>query len=363
MPPANGGSSGAMGSTAHIQGITRLLVFIVGVTFVVQAAVMLIDYRYYGIWTSPNLNIFRYNAQGGGDELYGVEPTSYYAKNLLLNFNGVALLGVVSLGAVGALAAMKPSSHMKIVPVVILLLPMYLWFAIVVPRPHKEERFLFPIYPILCFGAVLTADVLVQAVSAMLQQVSKMQTTPTHRSIMHGLLLVPMAALSCLRILALKKYYVAPLSIYAALHSSSDSGNRQFVCTCGEWYRFPSSFTLPPNHELAFLGSSFKGQLPQPFSKHGSLKVSQESLQPFNDQNQHEPARYSNLKGCAYVIDVQNSSDCQVPLSASLVATAPFLDADKTTSTLHRTLYIPMLHEQGMERGTIHYQKYALYKL
>lgn len=35
--------------------------------------------------TFPPLNILLYNAiSGNGDELYGVEPTSYYIKNLLL---------------------------------------------------------------------------------------------------------------------------------------------------------------------------------------------------------------------------------------------------------------------------------------
>lgn len=35
------------------------------------------------------------------------------------------------------------------------------------------------------------------------------------------------------------------------------------VCVAKEWYRFPSSFFLPPNTELLFLRSGFEGQLPQ----------------------------------------------------------------------------------------------------
>lgn len=363
LPPENGSGPGAMGSPAHIQGIVRLVVFIVGVTAAVQAVVMVIDHHYYGIWTSPNLNIFRYNAQGGGDELYGVEPTSYYIKNLLLNFNGVVVLGVLSLAVVAVSVATNTSLQQKAPIVLVLLSPIYLWFAIVVPRPHKEERFLFPIYPIICFGAVVTGSALVAVVLSGLEKVSKVKGSSTHRSLLHGCLWIPMAALSCLRTLALKKYYAAPLSIYAALQSTADTSEKHLVCTCGEWYRFPSSFTLPHNHELAFLASSFKGQLPQPFSFHGSLKESQDVLQPFNDQNGHEPTRYSALEDCTYVIDLEESSDCQVPSSAKAIATAPFLDADRTTSTLHRTLYIPKLHEKGMARGTIQYQNYVLYKL
>jgi len=33
---------------------------------------------------SPTVNIFLYNAGGNGDNLYGIEPLSYYIKNLLL---------------------------------------------------------------------------------------------------------------------------------------------------------------------------------------------------------------------------------------------------------------------------------------
>ena len=52
----------------------------------VQLPVLLLDFKFYGRITSPTLNILRYNAIGGsGDELYGVEPVSYYVRNLFLN--------------------------------------------------------------------------------------------------------------------------------------------------------------------------------------------------------------------------------------------------------------------------------------
>ena len=36
------------------------------------------------------------------------------------------------------------------------LSPFYLWFAIFTAQPHKEERFLFVVYPLICFNAVVT---------------------------------------------------------------------------------------------------------------------------------------------------------------------------------------------------------------
>jgi len=361
-----GTETSPFGSIDHLQGIKRLLTFTLVATTIVQLTVMVIDHHYYGIWTSPSLNIFRYNAQGGGDELYGVEPTSYYIKNLLLNFNGVAALGIISMAVlrVGNIMGYIRDSRRSIT-LAVLLSPMYVWFAIVVPRPHKEERFLFPVYPILCLGAVVTWDVVVHGVCVILEKMLSIKTTPTHFTLMHGIVWLPMAALSGFRIMALRKYYGAPLYIYAALHSVADKSSnlKQLFCTCGEWYRFPSSFALPANHDLAFLRSSFTGQLPQPFSNHGSLVKSQAVLQPFNDRNRDEPTRYSALEDCAYVIDLLESTDCQVPDSAKLIATAPFLDAEKTSSTLHRTLYIPRKHEKAISEGIVHYQQYALYKL
>jgi alpha-1,2-mannosyltransferase len=222
-------------------------------------------------------------------------------------------------------------------------------------------------YPILCFAAVVSLDVHLDMFFGLLSQIVNIPATPRRRAILHGLVWVPMGALSLLRVAALHKYYSAPLSIYAAIHSSattgSSKGTPQLVCTCGEWYRFPSSFTLPPEHELAFLPSSFQGQLPQPFSKYGSSAESQQVLQPFNDQNQHEPTRYSHLNDCAYVVDLDESTDCAMPATAIVLATAPFLDADRTVSTLHRTLYIPYVHEKAIEQGIVHYQNYVVYKL
>jgi hypothetical protein len=49
-----------------------------------------IELRYNIFSTFPTLNILLYNTLGGsGDELYGVEPPSYYIRNLFLNL-GIA---------------------------------------------------------------------------------------------------------------------------------------------------------------------------------------------------------------------------------------------------------------------------------
>ena len=36
------------------------------------------------------------------------------------------------------------------------LAPMYVWLAIMFAQPHKEERFMYPIYPLICFNGAVT---------------------------------------------------------------------------------------------------------------------------------------------------------------------------------------------------------------
>lgn len=48
------------------------------------------------------------------------------------------------------------------------LSPMYLWMLVFFTRPHKEERFLFPIYPLICLSGAVALSSL-QVCSAIFQ--------------------------------------------------------------------------------------------------------------------------------------------------------------------------------------------------
>ena len=308
----------------------HLLVGVALWTAVVQATVMLIDYPQYGKWVSPTLNIFQYNAAGSGDELYGIEPTSYYVKNLALNFNLVAALGVAFLPVSFLLRVLgQPLTT----PLVVTMGCMYAWLSIVVPRPHKEERFLFPIYPCLCLGATVVVE-------RMWGLVSIFFLGGKHRRVWAIFVFVPVM-LSVSRSLALSKYYTAPLDVYAALPISGEGGG--LVCTCGEWYRFPSSFYLPSGYKLAFLPSSFTGQLPKQFEKAGSRAGTN-----FNGLNKQEMDRYAeSVKECSFIVELETSDDpeCLRDLSGwDKLFEAPYLNAAET-SGLHRALYLPFLHK------------------
>lgn len=143
----------------------------------------------YGAFTSTTWNIIRYNIFGGserGPNLYGTEPWSFYILNLILNFNilfPLALLSIPALfishridysrvGAMFALPAvhfnhpielaklgMKKHSEQESSPFTLLairLAPFYLWLTVMSLQAHKEERFMFPIYPFVCFNAAVS---------------------------------------------------------------------------------------------------------------------------------------------------------------------------------------------------------------
>lgn len=320
-------------------------------TILVQGIVMYIDHNQYGIWTSPTLNIFQYNAQAGGDELYGTEPFSYYVKNLLLNFNYVAIIGIIGFWPLSLYRRYteRPFS----VKLVVLIASLYLWLTIVGKRPHKEERFLFPIYPTLCLAAVVVMEQMWRMLwSKADEKEAKEKDTKKNAWYFlrcHGwiLLLLPSCIISCSRTYALHLYYTAPTRIYAELNPFS-SNQEMTVCTCGEWYRFPSSYYLPSNFQLKFLKSSFTGQLPKAFTREGSKGGTN-----FNGKNQWEPDRIlTSVDECDFVVDLRSTttsdSSC-VPSSSTsswkATKTSKFLNADETPF-LHRALYIPLVGKQ-----------------
>lgn len=160
---------------------------------------------------------------------------------------------------------------------------------------------------------------------------------------------------------ALSKYYTAPLQVYSQLQQHHMDMTDAIICTCGEWYRFPSSFYLPSNSQsFGFVASSFDGQLPQPFTSHGS-GIHHETT--FNDQNKPQANSITLLDDCNYLIDLYTSTDCRENDSIwKPIAQAPFLDADQT-SMIHRALYIPYWHTQEEEtNGSVQYVDYILYQ-
>ena len=131
-------------SRAHVEFVLGPLV----VSLLLAAAV---DTHFYGRPTLSTLNLLKYNVVGsGGSELYGVEPAAFYAKNLFNAFNVAAAASALA----APLAATVPGAtgeHLRRLLVAHAPFPIFIAFFSLVP--HKEERFMYTVYPSLCLGA------------------------------------------------------------------------------------------------------------------------------------------------------------------------------------------------------------------
>ena len=111
----------------------------------------------------------------GGDELYGVEPTSYYIKNLFLTLGpSWVLLPLSPLGVYCMLRFVwsraenygwtsKSAADDANTCVVVIWSSALLWLGVLFSRPHKEDRFMYPVYPLVLLIGAITVHGLVQA--------------------------------------------------------------------------------------------------------------------------------------------------------------------------------------------------------
>lgn len=367
------------------------------ITVVIQCSVMLVDYQHYGRVVSPLWNIILYNTQAGGDELYGVEPFSYYVKNLMLNLNYVVLVGLAGILPLITSKFGSGSPYVIWQEGFALMAPLYLWLAIVVPRPHKEERFLYPIYPSLCLGAAIVSVSITQWILNHLcwteplqrQQKKHLNRHASLSGIILAIIWAPACVISLSRTFALSKYYSAPLHVYAQVTAAIAGTNSflqlegtnsslpltQVLCTCGEWYRFPSSFFIESESSkssviFGFAPSTFTGQLPQYFQKEGSGKTPiGTSGNRFNNKNEPEAGSYVSLERCDFLIELSTSLHSCIEQSEGdtkalqwrPIVQAPFLDGENTVSRLHRILYVPYIHEYAIRTGGVSYNEFVLY--
>jgi alpha-1,2-mannosyltransferase len=133
-----------------------------------QIPVYLIDSWAYGRSTFPTLNIITYNLfSAEGANLYGTSPSSFYLFNLFLNFNYLLPFALISLPGLvftyftdrrrlgKTQQAPKKGETSPYTLLALRLSPFYLWLVILTLQAHKEERFAFPAYPLLCFNAAV----------------------------------------------------------------------------------------------------------------------------------------------------------------------------------------------------------------
>ncbi|PWA95009.1 alg9-like mannosyltransferase family [Artemisia annua] len=302
----------------------------------------LVDYHYYGKWTSSVMNLLVYNVLGGGEShLYGTEGPLYYLKNGFNNFNFALVLALL-------FVATLPVTKKKYAPdLLIVVSPVYIWLAFMSLQPHKEERFLYPIYPLICVAAAAVIESFpdffydrYSSEQSFLYKIAKFT-----RPLFIGLIL----CVSHSRTFSIVNGYGAPLEIYKHFEHHDDAGTGAVVCVGSEWHRFPSSFFIPEYvGEVRWIDDGFRGLLPFPFNS----TVGGTSAAPpyFNSKNKASPDQFlQDVERCDFLVELQlqrpflsRGSDLS---KWEVVAALPYLDRE-FSPPLHRSFFIPFMWEE-----------------
>jgi len=336
----------------------------------ITGPVLMCDTFYYGKPVFASLNIVKYNVfTSHGPDLYGTEPASYYLLNGILNFNLVflAALAVLPLRyAASFIFGEKVSpTYGRNYSVLLSQLGLYLWLGVFWKQPHKEERFLFPAYPLICLAGALALDTCQRIYNAFLAKPPRNYLNYT-AWIAVGFFAV-FGVLSVSRVTALYQHYQASTEIWMKMGELEAGGQHATqVCVGKEWHRFPSSFFFPnKSFRLAFLKSEFRGQLPKYYSgmtSDGRLPT-MVVHDDFNDENLEEPSRYIQHPGkCHYIVDLDNDAVTERQPAYrghqnwTEVAALDFLDP-AASHPVFRAFYVPFLNSRFCK-----YNKYVLLK-
>ena len=325
------------------RGFYQTAAFIVKPLVITVTVSIAVDTYFYGAWTCSVWNLLRYNVfpteKGGGANLYGVEPATFYLKNLALNFaHGLVLaLCAVPLGLIagskryGRVDGSRETHLLLMTTHAPFLCSLLLFSAL----EHKEERFMYVAYSSLCAGSGAAVGAFFDICVAKSAR-SRVAAKRAGRKPPGGLVLLAAtgagaaclltAAMGASRVAALLTGYGAPARAYAlglpvrsidfpgsidasfpgteSSRRSRDVENVQNVCVGDEWHRFPSSFFLPSHsYRLKFLDASFDGALPVPFeAERGGTSFGSIFL---NDENRGEREQRvaDAARECDYVVE------------------------------------------------------------
>ncbi|CAO2199508.1 unnamed protein product [Urochloa humidicola] len=280
-----------------------------------------VDYHYYGRLTFSVFNLLKYNVLGGGEShLYGTEGPSFYFRNGFNNFNFAFILALLFLGA------------------------------------HKEERFLYPIYTLICVAAAAVIDSFPDFFH---DKYSSDQSI--FEKIAKGLRPLILGFILCAshsRTFSMLNGYGAPLQIYQHLENHDDSGPGSVLCIGSEWHRYPSSFFIPSYiSEVRWIDDGFRGLLPFPFNETPGGTSAAPSY--FNNKNKASEEQFlKDIGACTLLVEL----DLRRPYPSrgndlktwEALAALPFLDRELSPA-LYRSFFVPYKWQQN--------NAFGLYKL
>lgn len=245
--------------------------------------------------------------------------------------------------------AILPVAKKKYAPeLLIVVSPVYLWIAFMSLQPHKEERFLYPIYPLIC----VAASAVIESFPDLFRDKYNPNGTSTLVKIAKILRPLALGLILCVshaRTFSLINGYSAPIEIYKHLDYHDDAGPGSVLCVGSEWHRFPSSFFIPDYvSQVRWLDDGFTGLLPIPFNS--SLGGTSAAPSYFNNKNKASERQYlKDPEQCTLLIELQlqrpyptRGSDMS---TWEIVAALPYLDRE-LSPPLHRSFFIPNQWQQ-----------------
>lgn len=241
--------------------------------------------------------------------------------------------------------------------ILIALSPVYAWLIAISALPHKEERFMYVIYPLICLAAAATLASLPTISTPLLSKVLPRRIARLLSRAATTLILVVIVLLSVSRTAALLLNYSAPMAIYRHLPEEPLATNPTDtikVCVGDEWYRHPSSFLLPgPDYRLQFIKCGFDGLLPAAFNAtKGGTAAAPDYL---NNKNKGHPLTYqSSTTDCQFLVTLLQDGDDFDSNRWHVVAQRQFVDVSQSPA-LYRALYIP-----GVTQQHLHWRQYTL---
>jgi len=242
-----------------------------------------------------------------------------------------------------------PIARKKYVPdLLIVVSPVYIWLGFMSLQPHKEERFLYPVYPLICVAASAVID--------SFPDLFRDKYNPTVNSliVMMAKLLRPvvLSLILCTshsRTFSLINGYSAPLEVYKLLEHHYDAGTGSVLCVGSEWHRFPSSFFVPDYvGEVRWIDDGFQGLLPFPFNS--TLGGTAAAPPYFNNKNKASDEQYlRDLEACTFLVELQLNRPYNTrgsDLSTwEAVAALPYLDRELSPA-MFRSFFIPYLWQE-----------------
>lgn len=335
-----------------------LLIMIIAISDLTQALQASVDTFFYHKFVIMPWRIVAYNifsGSGRGPNIFGTEPWHFYLRNLSLNFNVWFLLAIIAAPLIEADFRLRnrTSIQQNHIRSLVFVSPFYFWLVIFSVQPHKEERFMYPIYPFLCLNCAIALHILLSYIgtSDRRKLLGKVPAGLKFGGI--SILVLFTVGVSILRTVGIVTAYQAPLQVYSRLQNPRYSNSEEMVCLGKEWYRFPSSYFLPSGTRARFVKSAFDGLLPGQFNeaKVGFGLFPGTWLEPsgMNDQNIEDPGKYIDVDHCTFLVDSYFSEAKRSPLEPAYVLDKEtwetlecrsFLDTSET-GLLGRIFWIP----------------------